>query len=58
VTEHETSIERLDDTSRYGRPRRSYRAVCSCGWRHEWSTPIRHMAESDAELHRARAGAA
>jgi hypothetical protein len=51
VTEHATSIERTDGQSRAGRLKRQYRAVCSCGWRHDWSTPVKSGAERDAADH-------
>lgn len=51
MSEHETSIEITDGSSKYGRRKRQWTAVCSCGWRSSWSPVSKRAAQEHADDH-------
>lgn len=51
MTEHAITIERIDDRTKYGKPRRWFTASCACGWATQWPTVQRWRAREDGDRH-------
>lgn len=51
MSEHEITINRYDGASKYGRPKRTFQAVCACGWEDRWEPVQRWVAVEHGEKH-------
>lgn len=52
MDKHETCLRVVNGVSKYGRPKRMYQAVCSCGWE-AWANVAKWVAEERLVKHQA-----